>query len=237
MILSLVGCGYLEPDEVNEQYILKTFEKKLRSQYGAEFVIKIKSFNKDSERRESVAIAYPKKDPSLMFEISGSIQEDCLDASCFGTSYHTTNNFGNLLLKSVEEKLNNKYKYSLEIGGNADYEKIAGNVLLYLKELKTMLSDYKNGSFFDMYFDDGYLRGYVPLTLNGDVVSKNILIDQDNGKVIIDTSQGDHGWQGELEISDYLEYLATGQLDKKICEIKCNNYPATACKCLDDYSI
>ena len=72
MILMVTGCGNLEPFKVDEEYVKNAFEKSLKKLYGpATFVVDVLEFNETFEEREAKAIAFPKKESSLTFEISG----------------------------------------------------------------------------------------------------------------------------------------------------------------------
>lgn len=231
----LVGCGYLEPTEVDQDYVRNKFEKDLKRFLGGEFIVQIQEFDEQSELREATAIVYPNNDPSLSFEITGSIKEDCLDASCYGSSYHTEGawKFEDILYAKIRNDL--AVKYDLEIHDNVDYNLISKNILLYLNDFKSLLSPYKDGTYFDIYFDERFIRGYVPITFNGEIKMVYLVIDSNNDKVVIDYSQGEYGWVGELEIVDYLKYWVDGRLNLVICEIKCNHYPSVVCTCEEEY--
>lgn len=166
----------------------------------------------------------------MTFEISGSIEDDCVEAdSCYGTSYHISANFDKILLDSIHYKLGKKYL--IEIGENVNMELAAKQVKLYLSDFRSMLNDYKDGTYFDYYFSEKYLRGYVQMTLNAETQLYFFAIDQSNDKVIVDYSAGEYGWQGELEMEEYLQHIVAGDLCLKKCEIKCKNYSKENCNC------
>jgi len=219
---SFTGCGDLDPAKVTKNYVQNRFEGSLRRNYGTEFKVNIISFDENSENREAKAVAYPKKDPSLSFEMTGSIGDDYFFSdSRIGSSYHVRYDFNKVLFSKIDKELGGKY--SFEIGGNADYEQIASNIRDYMKQLRILLDDYKTGYYLKIYFEEKYKRADIPLTLNGEEVEEkfsDIIIDERNGKVVVDTCQGDNGWLGQLEIEEYIELLAKGQLKKKINEIR-----------------
>ena len=182
-------------------------------------MINITSLDTNSEKRESTAIAYPRNDPTLLFTVTGTIGADYFSASRAGSSYHVHDDFDDILWEKVNSELS-KNQFSFEIGDGADYNQVAANILDYLNQLRLLLDDYKSGDKFNYYFTETHLRGRIPLTLNGDDIEREIIIDSSNGKVVVDTFQSEHGWKGELEIEEYLQLLATGQLEKKIDEIR-----------------
>ena len=67
-------------------------------------------------------------------------------------------------------------------------------------------------------FDEKYLRGDVPMMLEGRLGWWHLIIDQRNNKVRVDTSAGEYGWQGELEIEEYLQHIVDGDLCLKQCD-------------------
>ena len=220
LLVIATGCGEIDPSIVDKEYVQNKIEKALKYAYGVDFIVNVTSLDLHSEKKESTATAYPKNDPSLVFEATGYIGDDFLSATRAGSSYHIKSNFAGLLWAKINDELNKK-GYSFEIGAGADYSLVASNIRDYLKQLRILLNDYKSGNYIKSYFSEEHQRGYIPLTLNMDDIKKEIIIDSSNGKVIIDTTQSDHGWQGELEVEEYLQLLADGQLEKKIDEIRC----------------
>lgn len=233
MIFLLTGCGDLETDKVTKKYVQNKIETSLTRGYGTKFEVNITSFDKNSEKREATATVYPKNDPSLKFKVTGSIEDDYFKGSRTGSSYHLNHDFGKILWEKVNNELAKK-NYSFEIGGNADYKKVAENVRDYIKQQRILLDDYKTGSNIEIYFHENIRRADIPLTINGseiDRYSKHIIIDDRNGLTIVDTSAGEYGWIGALELEDYLRYLANGQLENIVCEIRCHNYRSPYCTC------
>ena len=94
-----------------------------------------------------------------------------------------------------------------------------------------MLMDYKEGEVFNTYFSEKTLEGGVPVMLEGQDSWWYLYVDQSNNKVIVDTSAGEYGWQGELEIEEYLQHIVDGNLCQKECEIKCERYSKENCDC------
>jgi len=220
----ITGCGDLEPSKVTKKYVHNQFEETLIDAFGTDFVINIISFDSKSEKREAIAEAYPKIDSSLKFQIIGSIEADYFKGSKFGTSYHMKHNFDDILWTKIDKELANK-GYSFEIGEGANYSLVAANIRNYMMQFRELLDNYKTGRSIEIYFREEYKTATIPLTINGvdvDKYSKRISIDDSNGKVIVDKSRGAYAGQGELEIEEFLQLLATGQLEKKVDEIRCS---------------
>lgn len=234
LLIFLTGCGYLDPTKVDREYVQEKIEKYLQNSLGGEFFFQIQEFDEQSERREVTAIAYSKDDSSLSFKVTGSIHENCIDASCYGSSYKVMidDRFEDILLAKISNEL--YLKYNLKLYDNVDYDELAKNIFLYLKDFRSLLGPYEDGIYFDMYFDEKFMYGYVPIIFNDELKMKLFVIDLNNNKVVIDYSRGDYGWIGEIEIADYLKYWVDGRLDLVICEIKCNHYPSSSCNCLEE---
>ncbi len=222
--VTIVGCGTLDPDKVTENYVKKEFREQLDrmfSKYGIKYQLEITSFDKNSEGRAASGIVKLKDSFNTVCEITGAIGKDNFDGQTIGTSYHVDNTCRIEILSNAERELNNKYSFL--INNDTDYEVLASNIKSYIKDLKNLLNEYKDGVF-KYYFDDKYSYAEIDITINNEDIEKKNYLDNTNELVIIDFSQGDYGWHGELELSEYLKLLANGELQEKIDEIRINHY-------------
>lgn len=189
-----------------------------------DYALEITSFDKDSSKRKAVGSVKIKDKFNTTCEIIGSIEDDCfvLDSyeNCYGSSYHVYASCEYKILENIKNELNNKY--SFVVNDDTDYEVLAKDIKSYIKDLKKLYMQYDD--MFEKYYDTEYSYAQVNIIINNEKVEEYIYIDDDNGLVIIDFSQGKYGWKGELELSEYLKLLANGELQEKIDEIRMNHY-------------
>ena len=208
-LLLLIGCGYLDPNEVDETYVRSILKKELHRLFGNDFVIEMQSFNEESELKEATAVAYPKGEPTLAFEINGSIEDDCIEAnSCYGSSYHIKNEsiFEKILLAKILNDLATEYDF--KINSRTDYKELSKDILSYLDDFNYKLSPYKEGTYFKSYFEKKHIkRGNIPIVINEEFRRIELIVDSNNDKVVIDYTSGEKGWTGEIKIEDYFKNL------------------------------
>jgi hypothetical protein len=209
----MTGCGMLspiDPDTVDEEYVLNKFRNELFRMYGVRFVIEITELDEDSPTREAVATAWPKDEPGLKCTISGRIEAVLFDGEPVGkkTRYHIDNDFDRVLTESIVEDLDEKYV--LEIGGDANLEKVGENVENYIDDYLERLYPYRRGVCYDDEFkDNGQKRADVPLTLNGEDITQSIRIDTENtsARYVVVSANFSGSETYNVEIAEYLAQI------------------------------